>query len=136
MSITRLTLLSPLLLALAACSSLAVIGLECEKRTKEYNRMLRWQEFDNAAIVFVDKPLRDEFQKRIAAAKDVKVADYRVKSLECDPEKGEATVKAEFDYYIPPSMTLKTAEDVQKWVYSGENGKKEWRLKTLLPAFK
>lgn len=135
MSISRLILLLILLPALAACSSLAVVGLECEKSAKEYNRMLRWQEYEAATIVFVDEPLRNEFQQRIAAIKDVKMADYRVKSLECKPEKGEATVKVEFDYYTPPSMTLKTAEDVQKWIYREENGKKQWRLTTLLPEF-
>ncbi len=135
MSISKLIMLLFVLPALAACSSLAVIAMECEKSAKEYNRMLRWQEFDTASIAFVDEPLRNEFQKRIAALKDVKMADYRVKSLECMPEKGEATVKVEFDYYTPPSMKLKTAEDVQKWIYREGKGKKQWRLTTLLPEF-
>jgi hypothetical protein len=127
-------MLSSILLALAACRTLAGVGTECENSAREYSRMLRWQEFD-AAITFADKSLRDEFQKRIEGAKEVKLADYRIKSLKCDPEKGEAEVKVEFDYYVQPSVRLRTAEDLQKWVYGEVDGKKQWRLTTLLPDF-
>lgn len=137
MPISRLILcVCLLLLPLAACRTLTGAGEEFEKSSKAYNRMLRWQEMDQAAAAFVDKGLRPQFQQQIEAAKGVKVVDYRVKSLECDPEKGEAEVRVEFDYYVPPSTTVKTADDLQKWVYREENGKMVWRLTTLPPAFK
>ena len=140
MNLQKILLIAVIPLLLNGCSTFkdiknANIGTEFTQSAKGYRNLLRWQEFDTAAIAFVDEPLRDEFQKRIEALKDVKMADYRVKSLECMPEKGEATVKVEFDYYTPPSMKLKTAEDVQKWIYREGNGKKQWRLTTLLPEF-
>ena len=42
----------------------------------------------------------------------------------------------EWDYYIPPSVKLKTVEDPQKWRYIEKLDKKGWLLKTLLPEFK
>jgi hypothetical protein len=33
-------------------------------------------------------------------------------------------------------VTVKTVEDVQTWEYREKNGKRAWRLTSLLPEFK
>jgi len=45
-------------------------------------------------------------------------------------------VIADIDYFVAPSITVKTVQDIQKWEYVEENGKKSWRLVSLLPEFK
>src|SRR6266545_2443681 len=97
----KFSLLLCLLLTLNACRTMYSTTLECEQNSKAYNRMLRWQEYDLAETSLVDPALRAEFQKKMTAAKDVRIVDYRVKKLECRPEKGEAEAVVEFDYYIP-----------------------------------
>jgi hypothetical protein len=131
-------LLSALLLMLTACQHFHNSNLaeDFDKGTRSYFRMVRWNELDKATLYFVDESLREEFAKRVRESKDVQIADYRVKYMDCRPEKGEGEVTVEWDYYIPPSITLKTVEDPQKWRYMEKEDKKGWMLKTLLPEFK
>jgi uncharacterized protein YceK len=126
------------LLTLSACSSIKnfTVADEFEKSSRSYNQMLRWHEWGKAALAFPVGSLREEYALRIKSAGNVTVTDFRVKSLECNPEKGEAKVAIDIDYYIPPSVTIKTVEDNQKWAYIDDNGHKRWRLTTLLPEFK
>ncbi len=103
---------------------------------KGYVRMIRWHEFDKSTLFYVDDPLRDEFQKRVDENDQVKVVDYRVKNLVCRPKEGTAELTVEWDYYTPPSVTVRTILDNQKWRYVEEEKRKGWLLTTLLPDFK
>jgi hypothetical protein len=98
--------------------------------------MVRWQEQEQACLLYVDKAIRDEFLTRVAAAKEVKIADYRIKTLECEEDKKNATAMVEMDYYIPPSTKVKTLQDVQKWKYVEDDEVIGWRLISLFPEFK
>lgn len=122
-------------LVLSACTALLDLKGTLDKSSREYNEMVRWQELDSACLSFVDKALREDCQKRADAARDVKVTDYRIVRVERTPSGKEATILVQIDYYIPPSATVKTMEDLQKWRYeSGESGK-GWRLMSLPPLF-
>jgi hypothetical protein len=138
MNPSRILLAAVITLLLNGCSTakIAKIGIECETSTKDYIRLVRWNEFENAMVTYVSAPLQGEYRRKIEAAGEVKVVDYRVKTRECDPVKGEASVKVEVDYYIPPSVTVKTVIDYQKWTYEGPEDQRVWRLKTSLPDFK
>ena len=80
--------------------------------------------------------MKEEYSQRARAAKGVMITDYRVAYQECNPEKKIAKVVVDIDYYTPPSVTLKSVVDVQKWEYVDINDKKTWKLKSLLPEFK
>ena len=138
MTIKRILLTAMITLPLVSCSTLKNInvGGEFEKSSRSYIQLVRWQEFESAAVTYVSPPQQEAYRERIKAAGEVKVADYRVKMMVCDPVKGEATVKVEFDYYRPPSTRVHTVEDLQKWSYEGDNDQRNWRLKTLLPEFR
>jgi hypothetical protein len=137
-----------LLIVVIAASSCAKINTLCtkvnnlnamndfEKSAKKYNQMLRWHELDMAGLAFADESLKEAYAERAKAAKGVKIADYRVVLQECAPETKTAKVVLDIDYYIPPSVTLKSVEDVQRWEYVDINDKKTWKLKSLLPEFK
>lgn len=134
----RIILLFLLLLTASSCSSIRnfTIGDEFEKSSRNYNRMLRWHEWEKANAAYVAESLHEEYALRIKSAGNVTVTDLRIKSQECKPEKGEAKVLLDIDYYISPSVTIKTVEDNERWAYTGENGHKLWILTTLLPEFK
>jgi uncharacterized protein YceK len=138
MTIKRILLATMFTLTLAGCSTLKNINIggEFEKSSRSYIQLVRWQEFESAAVTYVSPSQQEPYRERIKAAGEVKVADYRVKMIVCDPVKGEATVKVEFDYYRPPSTRVHTVEDLQKWSYEGDNDQRSWRLKSLLPEFK
>ncbi|MBI1921400.1 MAG: hypothetical protein HYS23_10025 [Geobacter sp.] len=122
-------------LVLSACTALLDLEGKLNKTSREYNEMVRWQELESACQSHVDKELREECLKRADAARDVKVADYRVVRVERSPSGKEATILVQIEYYIPPSATLKTLDDLQKWRYkNGESGE-GWRLVSLPPLF-
>jgi hypothetical protein len=111
------------------------IAWELDESSKSYNKMLRWHELDSASLVLPPEELQKEFASKVQAAKNVTVTDFRIKKMECLPEKGKATVILDIDYYREPSITMKTVEDRQEWNYVEQNGKKRWRLMTLPPDF-
>ena len=139
MKTIRLLLMSAVLLMLLSCESMrfSAISEDFDTTSKSYIRLVRWHEFNKSTLVYVDDTLIEDFQKRVDAAKDVNVVDYRIKNMECRPGKGDAEVLIEWDYYVPPSVTIKTVQDAQKWRYIDEKDiKKRWVLMTLLPEFK
>ncbi|HEX9078651.1 MAG TPA: hypothetical protein VF795_03610 [Desulfuromonadaceae bacterium] len=139
MSCLRLSLVSVVLLTLTGCGEAmrnARVSDDFMTTYKGYVRMIRWHEFDKSTLFYVDDPLRDEFQKRVDDVDQVSVVDYRIKNLICRPKEGTAEVTVEWDYYIPPSVTVKTIKDDQKWRYVEEEKRKGWLLTTLLPIFK
>ncbi|MDA8412508.1 MAG: hypothetical protein M0023_01840 [Desulfobacteraceae bacterium] len=115
----------------------ANIREEFNRSMKEYNKMLRWRDIENAGMIYLDPELRDEYMK---SAEDIKkrgvtITDYRILTSECTPEKGTAEVIAEFDYYALPSNRIKTLTYHQKWTYLDTEDKKGWQLKSGLPPF-
>lgn len=116
---------------------------DCEKAIKNYNRMMRWQEAEKAAIVFVDKKQRPDYDKKAEnlRRRGVTMADYRVLAQEClaDKKKAEATV--EFDYFTLPDNRMRTVTDRQVWIFYEEHPDfpdrdEGWRLTSPMPDFK
>jgi hypothetical protein len=135
----RIMLLLSIIALVGGCETLRKTSItsEFEQNSKSYNKLIRWNELEKAEAVFPPERLREEFKAKVKAAKGVKVTDFRVKSLECSPDLGEATVVIDIDYYREPSITLRTVEDVQKWKYElVAVGVRRWQLMTLPPDFK
>ncbi len=122
-------------ISLAACAVFTDVRQEFEQSSWAYNELLRWHDYSKAGL-FIKESLREEFEARVKKASNVVVLDYKVVDMTCDTKKGEAEVTVEIDYYVSPSTRVKTLQDNQKWSYVEVNGKKKWRLVTLLPEFK
>ncbi len=123
-------------LALTACATTqSGLSEEFDRSTKAYNRMLRWQEIENAGMTYIDQEQREEYLKKAAALKKrgLTVTDYRILSSRCLPEKKSGDVITEFDYYILPSNRIKTLSYRQKWFYLDDI--KSWQLRGGFPAF-
>ena len=118
-----------------ACATERGLRDEFEKSMKSYNRMLRWNEVENAGMAYMDRELRDDFMKKaeIFRKRGVTLTDFRILTYECLPEKNSGEVIAEFDYFILPSNRIKTTTYRQEWVY--QHLIKSWKLKSGLPAF-
>ncbi len=131
-----LALLIPFLFTGCAAIKDATVAGEFEDSTKAYRNLLRWQEFESALTTYVSVSQQEDYRLRIKETGEIKIVDYRVKKETCDPVKGEGIVLAEFDYYRPPSVTVKTVVDKQKWKYERQDGTGSWRLTTPAPDFK
>jgi len=109
-----------------------------ELSSREYNRMLRWNETDDACVAVSDTPVLEECLKRSAALRKASIVDVRVRSIDYkdDENREEATVVVEVDYYVLPSGRLKTQVHSEKWALRDIGGKKSWRITTPPPELK
>jgi hypothetical protein len=121
-------------IALAGCSSYAIHD-QFDRSLDAYNEAIRWLQWGTVSL-YTENSIREESDARAAAAKDVRMIDYRIVNKTYDAEKGEATVAVDIDYYKVPSLTVRTVRYTEKWVYLDENGTKRWRLTSLLPEFR
>ncbi|MSN24958.1 MAG: hypothetical protein GJV46_03730 [Geobacter sp.] len=134
-SLFKKLVLLTICLAMTACVTDMGIREEFEKSMRAYNRMLRWQEVENAGMSYMEKERRDEFMRSAESLKrrGVTMADFRILTFECLLENKTGDVVAEFDYFILPSNRVKTVTYRQEWVYKDDL--KSWKLKSALPPF-
>jgi len=128
-------LLLSICIILTSCATEMGLRDEFDKSMKEYNRMLRWQEFENAGMLYQERELRDDYMKRVEVIKKrgVALTDFRILTSECLAEKKTGEVIAEFDYYILPSNRIKTVTYRQQWIY--QDSVKSWKLQSPPPLF-
>lgn len=119
----------------AACATQSSLSEEFDRSMKAYNRMLRWQEIENAGATYIDPEKSNEYtmQAELLKKRGISFTDFRILSSRYIPEKKAGDVVAEFDYYIMPSNRIKTISYRQEWFYL-ENSK-SWKQKNLLPVF-
>lgn len=122
-------------LTLTACAVRPGLGEELDRSVKEYNRMLRWRELENAVLTYTDPEQREQYQKQAETLikQGISVTDFRILSTQYLPENQSGAVVAEFDYFILPSNRVKTISHRQEWVY--RESSKSWKLKNGLPPF-
>jgi hypothetical protein len=101
----------------------------------KYNQLVRWGEFDRAAL-FSAASITEEFRDRAKAAGNIRITDYQVIDVKYDEKKLEGSALVTFSYYVVTSGLVTKVTDNQKWVYIDEGGVKAWRLKSLLPQFR
>ena len=128
------TFLCLLLSVLVGCHPSYQIEDRLEESSRELNKMLRWRQMQEACAAFALAERRESCLAGAKGATGVEIADYRVRETKLDMEKGEATVRVELDYYVPPSNRLQTVEDVQQWRYLEADGR--WWLVSPLPVFR
>jgi hypothetical protein len=141
MNRSRLALIALAALLIGGCGTFksiknANVTSDFDTSARAYAKLVRWHELDSAVATFVSPTHQNDYRKRIATARNAQVVDYRIVALDCDPDKGEGTVKVEFDYYRLPSTRVLTVVDEQKWTYEDVGGTRTWRLQTPLPEFK
>lgn len=122
-------------LLLTSCATEKGLREGLERSVKDYNRLLRWHEIENAGMTYIDQDLREEFLKRaeILKKRGLSVTDFRILSTRHIPESKSGDALAEFDYYLLPSNKIKTISYRQDWVYLEDI--KSWKIKSGLPNF-
>jgi hypothetical protein len=126
--------LLPVMVTLSSCSTYSTRG-ELDETARAYSIVVRWKQFETADL-FAASSIRDEFEKRVKAAKEVEVMDYEIIDVEYDEAKKKATVNAKISYSTRSSNRVRSLVDKQIWMYEEQKGSKGWRLTTLLPEFK
>ncbi len=124
-----------ILMSLVSCATKETTREVFQMNLEKYNQLLRWQDFDRAAL-FSSASVSDKFRERVMAAKGVRITDYQIIDVKYNEKTLEASAVVTFSYYLITKGLLANLTDNQKWAYIEEDGDKAWRLKSLLPEFR
>jgi hypothetical protein len=124
---------------LAGCASMPQWGPDDReklvKASDSYNSLIRWHEFDKACVTHADESIRAKCLDRALVLKDVQVTNVRTRDIDFRIDGISATVHAEIEYYVLPSIKVRTILDAQQWVTTGPLDKKVWIIKSMFPDF-
>lgn len=110
-----------LVLMLVACSNhvqpVAKIG---EMSRGDFMSSMRWKRFKIAASL-IQPEHRQAFMATFSTLKDIHITDVRLIDLQTSEEDRRFETTTEMDYYLLPSVTVKTFRFDQSWVYFDGN---------------
>lgn len=87
-----------------------------EMSRDDFISALRWKQYQVAASLM--KPeFRDAFLDTFTALKDIHIVDVRLINLKEFQEGRRFETTVEMDYYLLPSVTVKTFRFQQTWIY-------------------
>jgi len=117
----KLLCVSLLVLLLAACSShlqpTADLG---EMSRDDFMSAMRWKRFQVAASLMQPEH-RQSFMKTFSSLKDIDIIDVRLIDLQVSEEGWRFETTVEMDYYLLPSVTVKTFSFDQTWLFFSGN---------------
>jgi hypothetical protein len=127
-----LILLCPLL---CACLGTVDMGPGLDKISSGFSESMRWQDFPGAAV-YVHPDVRASFLDQFQKDEDLHVVESQILSIDMTPEKGQANVVYEMEYYRLPSSRIKKWQWQQQWRLVQEKMTKPgvWLIENEPPA--
>ena len=127
-----------ILFSLLACSSHfdKPVTEVAEMSRDDFMNALRWKQYKVAAEFMLPENRKD-FLTTFNKLKDIHITDVRLLDLQETAEGRRFETSIEMDYYLLPSVSLKTFCFTQDWVYfAGEDSsQKGFRIITSFPDF-
>lgn len=125
------------LLLMAACSNHAWPSKELAVSSREnFVTALRWGKIQSAAV-FIHTDHREAFLAVFEPLKDLHITDVRLVELQPREDDNGFDTTIEMDYYLLPSVSIKTMNIDQRWeFFSGEeSAHKGYFIVTAFPGF-
>lgn len=118
-----------------ACAPLGPDLRECRRTVEDFAHTLRWQRYDEGALFFAADQ-RPGFQAALIGRRDLQITDVRVLNVSPDARDRCGSAVLEMDYYILPSVTLRTLRIEQNWasLTEGPASGRGLRIVTPFPA--
>lgn len=126
-----------LLLILAACSAPMQSPAKLADKSQEiFMDAMRWKNFEAAANLMLLEHRKD-FKKAFRAVKDITIVDIKLVDVQASDEDRRFETTVEMEYYLLPSVTLKTFSFDQTWLYfDGEDPTQQgFLITTPFPEF-
>ena len=127
-----------ILFSLLACSSHLdkPVTEVAEMSRDDFMNALRWKQYKVAAEFMLPENRKD-FLATFRKLKDIHITDVRLLDLQETAEGRRFETSIEMDYYLLPSVSVKTFSFTQDWVYfAGEDSsQKGFRIITSFPDF-
>ena len=126
-----------LLLILAACSAPMQSPAKLADKSQEiFMDAMRWKNFEAASKLMLLEHRKD-FKKTFRAVKDITIVDVKLVDVQASDEDRRFETTVEMEYYLLPSVTLKTFSFDQTWLYfDGEDPTQQgFLITTPFPEF-
>lgn len=127
-----------LAILLVACSSHTIqpTAKLAELSSNNFMFSLRWKSYQTAARLMLPE-FRQKFVKTFTSLKDVDITDVRLVDLKISEEGMRFETTMAMDYYLLPSVTVKTFSFDQTWLFfAGEDPAKQgYLITTPFPDF-
>jgi hypothetical protein len=85
-----------------------------EEAQKRYTANIRYGLFEDA-LPFVEPELKPRFQESVQRFREIRFSDYRIESIDIDPERTHATVVVRYSGYWLSSPYEREILVVQQW---------------------
>ena len=132
--------LAGLVLLMTGCGMLPAKILTPESQfvrvQDDFMQRLRWRDVQGAANHFT-APHRESFLQHFSEADELNITDVRLLSAEYVAEGERMETELEVEYFLLPSVTVKTFRFQQQWGFfrSGEKLPGKWRITSHFPEF-
>lgn len=126
-----------MLLSLVACSShIKPVSKLGEMSRDDFMSAVRWKQYKVAADFMLPEN-RQDFLATFNKVKDIHITDVRLVDLKVTAEGRRFETSIEMDYYLLPSVSVKTFRFEQTWVYfDGEESERQgFLITTSFPDF-
>lgn len=94
---------------------------------------MRLGEFPAAAQHLAPEHRQDFLEQFAALAKDLHIVDVRITQMTVSAEGRRVDVTQEMDYYLLPSVTVRTFRYDQTWSYFDESSQRSARYRIITP---
>jgi hypothetical protein len=114
-----------------ACAALFPTTPEAkfEESQKHYTQSVRWANYA-VAQSFVEPEVRKEFRNRAAEFNGLRFADYRIQSVDMEPDGRSATAHVTYIGYRSASPVAVAYDEEQHWTYKSGG----WLVRPQLAA--
>jgi len=101
----------------------------------DYNRYLRWQEWEKASDFIRDAERIMFKQGFYEIEEDLRITEFEIRDTDVAPEDAKsAEVVVLYHYYLLPSVTEEKVRVTQRWIWSEEENR--WAVKEPLAFLK
>lgn len=126
-----------LLCMCTGCGLLDPSGADLNGTARDFSTLMRWGERESAAAFFVPS-LQGDFLRRFAGLKELNVTSMELAVVPRQSGSDPATMRTrgQMEYYLLPSLTLKTLPLDLEWTLLGEPGMlpRSWRISSPFPS--
>jgi hypothetical protein len=129
-------LLVPGVLLLAACSTIEPPITRFPATADDFFQRLRWGQFQEASEHMAGD-YREDFLQEFIPLKDLRITDVRLETSTFREKDQRMVTQAVLEYYLLPSITVKTFRFRQEWALQKDNPHMPgtWVVVTPFPRF-
>jgi len=122
---------------LSSCAAVTRVSDDLTPAAFDFAQRLRWKDFNGASRYFDEAAKKHAFVEQFAEMEDLQITDVRVETIDLDESGQRATTRMTLEYFLLPSVSVKTFSFKLDWAYAGlkPNAAESWFIASPFPPF-